>query len=251
MSRLLDRIGRDEDGFTLIELLVAMVLGMIVVIGILNLLDSGARSATRTVDRADVTQRGRTAMNEITQGLRSQVCPDDQTPPVVSADGSSVTFYSDTGGSDAFTPQAVRIWLDTTWQGGRGAIMQWTYPGTDLSATTDIRKKVLITDVAASSGTPFLTYYAFDSATALSTPLSATITGDTLPINSIAKVLRVDVSYRVAPSASLNGSSRPLTGKQLDALRDSDFKAQVWVRNSDYTDQSVTDNNRKWGPRCD
>lgn len=247
VGRLAIEVRRDESGITLIELLVSMLIGTVVMIGVLTLLDAGAHSATRTLDRADVTQRGRTAMNGITRFLRSQVCRDPLTPPIVSGTASSMTFYTDTDSSDAFTPQAVKLTLDTTWKGGRGAIIQDVYPGTDTTARP--AERVLVEDVAPVPGTPFLNYFSFDSANAVTAPLSPTTTGDPLPANSIAKILRTDIAFRVYPSRP-SGYVGPINGTQAEAPRDSDFTSSVYVRNSDYTDQAASNNDRTWGPRC-
>lgn len=257
MDRIRD-LSRDERGFTLIELLMAMIIGIIVLGAALTLMEVGARSSTRTTDRADVTQRGRTAMTAVTRGLRSQVCLNDLTPPIASGDGSSVVYYSDNDGDAYFYPQRRRVWLDSTWKAGRGAILEsvlaadqtaaqgpgpsgWTFTGTPV-------QRVLVEDVTTVGTTAFLRYYSFDG-TAVTAPLSADTTSDPLPASSIAKPVRVDVSYRTLPSVSSNATGPP-SGNQTDPTRDADFETSIWLRNSDFTDQSQTAANRTWGPRC-
>lgn len=256
MSRLLHRGVRDESGFTLIELLVSMLIGIIVVIAALNLMDVGARSSTRTVTRVDVTQRGRTVLAEVQRRLRSQVCLDPDTPPITSGDNNTVKYYSDTDGDAYFAPQWHWLWFDSTWKGGRGAIRESVYradqtatTGPPFTFTSAPTTRVLAEDVALQPNTNFLRYYAYNATdTALSTPLDTNITGDVLPVNSMAKVVRIDVSFRMLPSRTNDSSGAP-TGNQTDALRDGDFDTSVYARNTDYTDTPSA--NRVWGPRCD
>lgn len=251
-------LSRDERGFTLIELLVAMLIGIVVLGAALSLMEAGARSSTRTTDRADVTQRGRNALTQVTRGLRSQVCPADETPPIASGDAGSVVYYSDTDGDAYFAPQRRRVWLDLSWKGGRGAIREsvvasdqtsaqgpgatgWTFTGTPA-------ERVLLEDVTTAASTPFLRYYSFDG-TQLTAPLSTDTTSNPLPANSIAKPVRVDVGFRTLPSRPSAATGVP-SGTQTDPTRDSDFATSIWLRNSDFTDQSQTETNRAWGPRC-
>ena len=78
-----------------------MAIGMVVLLAIISLTEVGARSASRTTDRADATQRSRLAMTNITQALRSQVCPSATKPPVATATKDTatgveqLTYYAD------------------------------------------------------------------------------------------------------------------------------------------------------------
>lgn len=263
MPALITRLAREQRGFTLIELLVVMLIGIVVLGAAMTLLEAGARSSTRTTDRVDVTQRGRTTMAQLTRRLRSQVCVDSQTPPIVSGASNDVIYWSDTDGDPYFTPQKHRIFYDSTSKGGRAAITEYVYnpdqtasQGPPWTYSQAPKVRVLIEDLTAQPGKPFLRYYAFDdtstpfdeSSTPMSSPLSQTITGDVLPANSLAKVVRIDVAYRVRPSRSNNADSGPPVGNQTDTDRAGDFDSSIWVRNSDYTDQGLGD--RTWGARC-
>lgn len=239
MSRLHSRLG-DERGFTLIELLVTIMIGIIVMSAAMGLTEVGARSTARTTDRVETIQRSRTALTQIVQGLRSQVCRDSATPPLVTGDGSSVTYYSDVDNQATFAPQkrqltltagsiVERLWLPTPATGP-----PWTY----LAAPT--RTKTLASNVTTVDTTPFLRYYSFEGTTPLAEPLSTDTTTAPLPTNSIAKVVRIDVSFRTGPSSG-----------NTDAVRQSDLQTSVYLRNTDYTDLSPTTYSRTWGPRCD
>jgi prepilin-type N-terminal cleavage/methylation domain-containing protein len=262
MRARLSKVRRDQSGFTLIELLVAMALGMIVLGAALSLMDAGARSSTRTSDRVDVTQRGRNAMNQVQRGLRSQVCLDSKTPPITAASNTSVTYYADSDGDPYFRPQLRTLYYDSAWKGGRGAIRETVTNADQASApftfTGTPVDRVLAEDVTVQPSTPFLRYYAFDDTTTpadegaspMSTPLDPNIATDPLPANSMAKVVHIDVSFRVFPTRAGDVSGAPV-GYQTDPTRDSDFDTSVWLRNSDYTDQAQNaQKNRVWGPRC-
>ena len=80
MSRL-----REETGATLIEVLTAVTIGTIVFAAILTMLESTVRHNTGVLSRTDAMQRGRLAMDMITQELRSQVCLNNLDNPAVVA----------------------------------------------------------------------------------------------------------------------------------------------------------------------
>ncbi|MGZ8801209.1 MAG: PilW family protein [Mycobacterium sp.] len=252
IDRFQARLGA-QGGFTLIELLVSILIGMVVLSGVLALTEVAARSASRTSDRAETTQRSRTAMTRIVQSLRSQVCPSATVPPIESgtqdANGvEQVTYYTDLQGLDAtnpspvFAPQRERLTFDPR---NGGSIVLDTYRPTTTTPpfswpATPTRSRTLATRVGTVGTTPFLRYYGFESATPppLGVPLSTTTTVP-VPANSIAKVVRVDVSFQTQPS-----SGNP------DPGRDADMQSSVYLRNTDYTNQTGA-GARPWGPRCD
>ena len=86
MRRLLDRIRREERGFTLVELLVATSLGTVVLLAAGVLSTSMLNAQTRISDRSEAIARGRTAMEQIVQQLRSQVCLGPGYPSITYAD---------------------------------------------------------------------------------------------------------------------------------------------------------------------
>ena len=250
MSRLHSRLG-DERGFTLIELLVTIMIGIIVMSAAMGLTEVGARSTARTTDRVETIQRSRTALTQIVQGLRSQVCRDSATPPLVTGDGSSVTYYSDVDNQATFAPQKRQLSLVSTGKpedprieekvwlplpvAGPPSGPPWTYD--DLNPT---RTRTLVSRVSTVGATPFLRYYSFEGTVPLAEPLSTDTTTAPLPTNSIAKVVRIDVSFRTGPSSG-----------NTDAVRQSDLETSIYLRNTDYTDLSPTTYSRTWGPRCD
>ena len=96
------RLRTDQSGFTLIEMLVSCALGLIVLTAALQLTVLAQHSAAKSTERADDAQRGRVAMEQIVQGLRSATCatPDanNRLTPLVYADGSKLVFYRNVAG---------------------------------------------------------------------------------------------------------------------------------------------------------
>jgi len=72
-ERLMRRL-REEDGMTLTEMLVAMVIMTIVCLVTFGLVEVVMKKTGDIASRTDTTQRARTAMDQITRQLRSQVC---------------------------------------------------------------------------------------------------------------------------------------------------------------------------------
>ena len=191
-------------------------------------------------------------MTQIQRRVRSQVCLDADTPPITYGDATTVKYYSDTDGDPYFAPQWHWLWYDSAWKGGRGAIRESVYtasPGPPFTFTGAPVNRVLAEDVTLQPGVPFLNYYAWDAPTTAVTPvpLSTIVDDDVLPANSMAKVVRIDVSFRLLPGRPSSATGGPI-GNQLDATRDADFATSAYVRNSDYTDSAAA--NRVWGARC-
>jgi len=78
---------RQEEGFTVMEVLIATLVGFVVLAAAMGLLESTVRLNTGVMGKTDAMQRGRLAMDKITQQLRSQVCLDLAPAP----DGDSRT----------------------------------------------------------------------------------------------------------------------------------------------------------------
>ncbi len=172
---MLGRAGH-QDGFTLIELMVTITLSMIVLLALTGLIDTGGQARARLSDKTETVQRMRNGMDRITRVLRTQVCADTATPPLISATASAVSFYSETSttaDNSAFRPRKVELAYDTS-DGGSvvqkvyeptNAASPWSYPGTPTRTNT------LIDNVAADAGgsSAIFRYYSFS---ALDTPLA-------------------------------------------------------------------------------
>jgi prepilin-type N-terminal cleavage/methylation domain-containing protein len=223
-----------SDGFTLIELLVSLTIGVVVLLGAFALLESSQRASARVSDRVDAVQRGRTAMEQIVQELRSQVCPGTtpQGTPITTATGDTVIFSTDLGGA---TSSVVRRKLQ--YSSTSGSIVETTYPSTGSPPTrtfqsTPSRVRTLVTNVVpapdGSGGTlPVFRYYGYTSGSP-ATP-DALLSPATDP-TALGHVVRVAISYRVLPTS--------VTG---DPAAGSTFLDSIFVRAADPAKGSATE----------
>lgn len=234
---------RCEDGITLVELLVVILVGGVVFSAALGLTETGARSSGRVSDKVEVIQRSRLAMELITRQLRSQVCRDAATPPIAAGVSDSVVFYNEIDSDPDFKPQRQRIRFDPA---SNGSVVQeswtptlvggvWTFPALTAPAT---RTRTLVRDIGRLGNNQIFRYYSFDTSTPLETPLDGTLASPTAS-NSIARVVRVDVSFETLPSSG-NG----------EVSRRSGLRSSVYLRNTDHADGNPLAV-RSWGPRCD
>jgi prepilin-type N-terminal cleavage/methylation domain-containing protein len=231
MSALADRL-RDQRGFTLIELQMSILIGVVVLSAIMGLTEVAGRASSRTGDRVEVAQRARVAMERMTRPLRSQVCLNSTTYPIISGTDDSITFYTDYDSVPLFRPQKRVFTYDPA---GTGKLKEEVYESTTTTGppwtfpATPTRTFDIATHVGKVGTTPFLRYYAPGSTTPMSTPLSADTTTTPLPDNSVARVVRVELSFETLPTSGYQETERR-TG----------LRNQVFLRNSDTQ-----------GPRCD
>lgn len=206
MSRL-----RAQDGMTMMEVLVAATAGFVVFAAAFGLLDSSLRLSSGAMQKTDAMQRGRLAMDRITQPLRSQVCLDLTTPAILpGATADSVTFYSDFGQGLAtdrpnkktltFDPAKGTI-TETTIKGAGPNGGPFTFGGT--SATNLLLERAALQKVKVAGvdqDVPFLKYFAYElkgtpprwtASQALTPPLSAAAS---------ARVARIEVAFAAAPT---------------------------------------------------
>jgi hypothetical protein len=176
------RIAKD-DGFTLVELLAAMTVGMIVLFAVFGLLDTAVRLQAKTVDGVETTDRGRLAIDRISQGLASRICLGNQ-PSLVEGDDDHVEFYA----SLAPESSAVRLIVQRREVALVGTTIReevWTSnpplgpPNLPpASSTTPASDREIVSGVRKTGSTPVFRYYARNGAggeptVLLPTPLSA------------------------------------------------------------------------------
>jgi type II secretory pathway pseudopilin PulG len=227
---------RCQRGFTLIEMVVACFTGMIVLLALLNLLDSAQTASSRTVARVDGTQRGRVAMEQVTQRLRSQICLGANLPLITTdatspSDANSITFYSDLGNGSDFLPEKRRLYVSGTDLKERIIAGTGLPPATVFTAAPRDRTIAQNIKPAVQNGAnlPYFRYYAFDNATVpqptveLKPPLTAAD-----PKN----IVQVVVAFRV-------GSGR-------EDRVDANFVNGIYSRAAD---PGSPDPNRR-GPQC-
>ena len=174
----------EDDGFTLVELLAAMLVGMIVMFAIFGLLDTAVRLQAKSVDSLETTDRGRVAIDEISQGFASRICVGD-TASLVEAADDHVEFYASLAPETStvrLTVQRRRVALSGTsiredvWTSSPPQEVPNLPPAT---STTPTRSRALVGGVRTTGSRPVFRFYAKDGVTQqptvlLPTPLSAT-----------------------------------------------------------------------------
>lgn len=215
----------DQRGFTLVELLVATTVGVATLLAAFTLSSSFLHAQTRVSDRSESIARGRTAMEQIVQQLRSQVCLGPNYPSITYGDSSRVTFYADLSNT-TFVPERRDLAYEN------GAIVERIYPGTPSGGQppftfprSPTRTRVILDRVQllreGAVTVPFLRYYSFDGrdpirpSRLLAVPLNA---------NDAARVVQVTVSFAALPSRG-GAPSIP-----------EPFTANIYVRTADPTD---------------
>lgn len=244
--RLRARLG-ESDGMTLIELLVSVVIGMVVVMAAAGLMDASGRASAEVQDRVDAVQRGRVAMEQVSQRLRSQVCLNVSTPAVAYADSNEIRFYTDLGPySPTFAPQARRLQYVAGGTGQNGSLVEsvWdtvvlgTTPAATSTATfgrTPDRTRTLIGDVTLARDiddfdgdgnktelVPLFRYYRFTLNPAtpndeLQSPLGAA---------EMQSVVKIGVTF----------DARPTRGPRSRSELDTRFATEIFVRTADPND---------------
>jgi Tfp pilus assembly protein PilW len=218
---------RAQDGFTLAEVLVAATVGFVVLAATLGLLESSLRLDNGVMAKTDAQQRGRLAMDRITQELRSQVCLNLTTPavlPTVST-ADSVTFYSDFGQDNTKPPMKRTITFNPT----TGDISETRVQGKgpdggpftfDDAATNQVIFENATRVVEADKSVrPFLKYFAYQTVGGvlgttqeLSPPLNAA---------GAARVARIEISVTARPTGA------------KDSKNATDIKDEISVRHAD------------------
>ncbi|HEX5618712.1 MAG TPA: prepilin-type N-terminal cleavage/methylation domain-containing protein [Solirubrobacteraceae bacterium] len=202
---------RREDGFTLMEVLVASLVGFIVLAATMGLLDSTVSLSTGVMGKTDAMQRGRLAMDRITQQLRSQVCLDLDHPAILQgATNNSVTFYADFSEADGKkAPERRTLALDTT----KNTITSQIYRTTNLtpnpanyttlSATEALLENATLRkDKTTGLDVPFLTYWAYTTVNGHPEPKQ--LLNPPLDAASAARVARIDINFLARPTGAKN-----------------------------------------------
>lgn len=237
LARLRRRLASEERGFTLIELMVAASIGVVIVGVAFGLLDAVVRNYGKSDTRIDVAQRGRLAVDTITQRLRSQVCAGTPAlnPSIVAATPNRVVFYSDTGDAGGRRLRALEYTSNE---------IRWiTYPA-DSATATPTSTDILVSNVAPNNGTGLFKYYAYNAAAATSSSAQLfTELGSsaTLAAADYPKVTRITVAFTAYPK---NGAA---TDKDA-----ADYSGDFVTRNaaSPYEFSSTITDPKALEPRC-
>lgn len=264
IARAIRRRLAQESGFTLIELLVTASIGVVVLIGLMNLIDSSGRANARLTDKAETAQRVRVGVDRIARVLRTQACLNASTPPLSSGSADAVQFWSDTptntqvdNGQDAtnivFQPKRVTLTFNPT----QGTVTQVTEtaaanrspedgPAAYMTGATST-SRILINNVRRmkdpdnpSVDLPVFRYYTFsalrDKEDAL-TSIDGDLGADPVPATSVKRIVKINVALEGTPESG-----------NTDSARNTDAETTVLSRNADLS--GGADPGRQWGPRC-
>jgi prepilin-type N-terminal cleavage/methylation domain-containing protein len=236
---MIRRLHNDERGFSLIEMLVSLAVGSILLMAIFGALDYSVKANGKVQDRVDSAQRGRAAMERVTQQLRSQICLGPGYPAIPTtasgapqSDGNSITFYTDLGGD---TPKLQRRTI--TYSSGTVYETDYNVAGTIPTAPTFTlaRSNWVIADRLApavdpvtNQPIPFFRYYAFtQNPVTPSQWLNTTGPSYVLADASKPSVVKVSIAFLV----------NPLRGPGVQGNKSlSTFQNDVYVRTSDASD---------------
>jgi type II secretory pathway pseudopilin PulG len=218
----------DERGFTLVELLVTMLIGIVVFGAALGLTEVSGRSTSRTSDRVETAQRARVSMERMVRPLRSQVCLDSTTYPIVSGDGTSLTYSTDFDNTPVYKPQKRKLTYVST---GTGKITedQWdttTTTGPPWAFPTTVSRTITLATNVGQIGSTAIFRYFNPAGTQLTAPLSTSVASP-MPANSIARVSQVEVAFQMKPT---NGNADPAR------RADRDTRVTVRAQTADTTD---------------
>jgi prepilin-type N-terminal cleavage/methylation domain-containing protein len=230
-----DRL-RSEDGFTLTELLTAILISTIVLLASMTLLDRSQGATTRVQDRVDATQKGRVAMELITQRLRSQTCLGTGVPALLDARPDQVTFYTEmrdfsSSAGSGFKPELRRLTFasngsidEAVWASQASSTAPFfTFPG---YAATPTQQLAIARGMQRAGTTPYFRYFAFVGDNP-ATPSQEVIpaANSSLSADDRARIVRIMVTFDSRPTRTVQSTNV-----------DSTFEAEVYVRTSDPTD---------------
>jgi hypothetical protein len=227
MSRL-----RAQDGMSLAEVLIAATVGFVVIAGTLGLLESTVRLSGGVMAKTDAMQRGRLAMDRVTQQLRSQVCLNLTTPAIeAGATANSVTFYADFGNGDVPAPPSKRT---LTFDAATGSITESVVKGAGPSggpytyATTPTKQVVFenaVSQVKKVAGVdqpvPFLSYFAYEQTGTPPVLRTSQVLAPPLDAAKAARVARIEIAFAARPTGARNSKDS------------TDIEDQITVRHAD------------------
>jgi prepilin-type N-terminal cleavage/methylation domain-containing protein len=199
---------RGEAGFTLVELMVTVLIGTVVLFALFGLVDVALRSQQRVDGRVDSNSRGRLAMEQMVQDLRSSVCVQNGTTsflsPISSADSNQVTFYAGITtptqvSNNTFQPDQRQLSFsggaitEKTWA-GQGTVPNMTFP-------TLTRTKTLISNVQQQAGNaPVFSYWTYDDTDSnVNTPPVLTQHTGTIAAADLPRIVQVDIGFTANP----------------------------------------------------
>lgn len=194
---------------TLMELMTAITIGMIVMFAMFALLDNTVRMNTNAMAKTDAMQRGRLAMDVMTQELRSQVCLDNLAGPAIvpGATSTTVEFYSDFSEGDGTVPPTKRRLQYNPATGDVTTAIFVTdrlepRPGDFPLAPNNTQMRLENVALQRDSGgnaIPFLRYYAYRWVGNPPRPEASLELAPPIDANEARRVARIDVTLMAQP----------------------------------------------------
>jgi type II secretory pathway pseudopilin PulG len=201
LTRIRQRLA-GERGFTIVEVLIGCVLTLIVTSSAMAVLDGAYRHNNDIQRRAESQQIARTAVDEMVRRLRNEVCLDVKTTPVVTASGTSVTFYADFGtGAPTSYPERHVLSLNT----GTGTLTDtWSTTSTGKAADyVAAGTRVIARGVSQVGSTPLMTFYAYDTSSPPAPNRQLNSGTNSVAAADLPKIARIVVNVQAtAPGAT-------------------------------------------------
>jgi len=229
------RLRAEERGFTLIEMLTAMSIGVIVSFAIFSLVEVTMKRSADIGNRVDTTQRARTAMDQITRQLRSQVCTQrgdgSQMRTIDAASPTSISVYTDFSGETKNAsgqlpaPDLRKLTFETATRAltesvTKGARVSTSSVAVNYDTTKAVTRRVA-TNVAATAYADAPTntkpiifrYFRYPaSGSGIQQPTEEIAAGQNraLTASELTDVARIDFDYRVLTSQNKSAGSTAL-----------------------------------------
>jgi type II secretory pathway component PulJ len=223
------RVIRDERGFTLPELLITCIIALTVSLATFSLIDFVMRRSGEIATRVETVQRGRTAMDQVTRLLRSQVCAwraDDTamtgSRSLYAGSPTSVTPFADFSSEAVVSGTIAAPVLRTVtlsspdngiltetatpgqWVGGK---VSYTYSGAATTTRQVVTNVSLYRPSAGGDPVPLFRYFKFNTANPPQ-PVTEIAQGRALTADELETVAKITVTFRVL---STKGSAKGST----------------------------------------
>ena len=212
---------RREDGMTLPEVLVTLTIAMVITLATFSLVEVTMGRSGEVAARVDAVQRGRSAMDEMSRQLRSQVCLQNagiaamvKPRSIESATADSVVFYADTRDTSVNAP-APPAGSPTGPERRRIALVngtiveeRWTLTPVDIKyshAVPATSTRPLLASVGldqpkdAPAPTPLFRYFAYDLALTVPQPTRELVPSPALTAEQLQSVAKIEITYRAHP----------------------------------------------------
>ena len=191
----------DERGYTLIELMVGMMVSMVVLGAIMLMVQVATGNQRGVSEHVIANQRGRPVMDGIVNRLHSACVSPGLAPVQKESTESSMVVLSKSGSAVSPIPNKYTIALsegkitETTAVGSGTEPSKWTFgsPSTPVQLVNGVSTALVGEPPVA---TPLFRYFAYEGGQVATTPLPTPLNAE-----NAAKVVQVDIAFRVAPRA--------------------------------------------------